>query len=321
MTETLTCEAREVTPGPRAVAIGSFDGVHLGHRAVVHSVAEAAARLGIPSAALTFDPTPRQYFSRDESLRKRLTPDPERLALLCGLGVQQVLVQSFDEALSRMTPEEFVRQVLRDQLQVRFVAIGVSHTFGANAAGGPEQMAGLGREYGFEVHIVPLVSAEGLAVSSTSIRAALAAGDLPLASKLLGRPYTVGGRVVRGLGIGAGLGSPTANLNVHADKLLPTEGVYAAAAALDDSETGPVPAAVVIGPAPTLGIHETRIEAHLLDFDGHLYDRELTIALLERLRPVETFADREALTRQIERDVEATRRVFCEAARRGGVSA
>jgi riboflavin kinase/FMN adenylyltransferase len=110
MSETLTCEMREVTPGPRAIAIGAFDGVHLGHRVVVRAVVEAAARLGVPSAALTFEPTPRQYFARTEAARQRLTPDPERVALLCSLGVQQVLVQTFDEELRGMTPERFVKE-------------------------------------------------------------------------------------------------------------------------------------------------------------------------------------------------------------------
>jgi riboflavin kinase/FMN adenylyltransferase len=312
MIDSRTCEKREITPGPRAVAIGAFDGVHLGHQAVVTSVVNAASRLGIPSAALTFEPTPRQFFGRDESLRKRLTPDPERVQLLCSLGVQQVLVQTFDDDLRRMTPEQFVREILCERLEARFVGLGASHTFGAGRAAGPDRMAKLGREFGFEVEIVPLVSIEGATVSSTSVRAALATGDVAPACKLLGRPYAIAGRVVRGLGIGAGLGAPTANLQVPADKLLPAEGVYAAVAILADCDAAPVPAAAVIGPSPTFGVDESRVEAHLLDLDSDLYGRELAIGLLKRLRPIEGFPDTQALSDQIQRDCEETRRVFAE---------
>ena len=312
MSETLTCEKRDVTPGPRAIAIGAFDGVHLGHRVVVRAVVEAAARLGVPSAALTFEPTPRQYFARTEAGSQRLTPDPERVALLCGLGVQQVLVQSFDEELRGMTPERFVKEVLHEQLEARFVAIGASHTFGANRAGNAERMAELGREAGVEVEIVPLVTVDGVTASSTSIRAALLHGDAALAGKLLGRPYSLAGCVRHGQRLGVELGSPTANIEVPPGKLLPAEGVYAAAARPADEEAA-MPAAVVVGPAPTLGVHESRVEAHLIDFEGDLYDRELVVGLLARLREIKTFPDRDSLKRQIERDVAEARRIFQEA--------
>jgi riboflavin kinase/FMN adenylyltransferase len=177
-------------------------------------------------------------------------------------------------------------------------------------------MAALGAELGFEVRTVPLVSLGEATVSSTAVRAALAEGDVARAQALLGRPYQLTGAVVRGRGIGRGLGSPTANLEVHPDKLLPAEGVYAAVAVLPGSDAPPGPAAVVIGPAPTLGIAEPRIEAHLLDFDGDLYDRELALGLLRRLRPIETFPDPEQLARQIDRDLAETRRLFAETAAR-----
>jgi riboflavin kinase / FMN adenylyltransferase len=308
MTETVACRESEVGPGPRAVAIGAFDGVHRGHQAVVATVRRAAARLAVPSAALTFEPTPRQWFGRDDASRLRLTPDPERVALLCDLGVEQVLVQQFDDTLRRMTPEQFVRDVLVERLQARFVGIGASHTFGSGRAGGPASMAELGRQLGFEVEIVPLITVAGTTVSSSAVRAALAEGDADLAAKLLGRPYALHGRVVRGVGAGTGLGAPTANLEVPAGKLLPAEGVYAGAAALGDNAT--VPAAIVVGPAPTLDILETRVEAHLLDFAGDLYGQELRVDLLRRLRAIETFSTREALMQQIGRDLAEARRVF-----------
>jgi riboflavin kinase/FMN adenylyltransferase len=221
-----------------------------------------------------------------------------------------VLVQTFDEGLRRLTPEEFAQRVLVGELQARFVAIGDSHTFGAGGGGTPERMQQLGHSMGFEVSVVPLVCLGELCVSSTAIRKALAQGDLGRAQAMLGRPYTLTGTVVRGHGLGQGLGAPTANLEPPADKLLPASGVYAAAAVLGDGEAGPYAAALTYGPAPTLDIAEPRLEVHLLDFEGDLYGQEVTVALLERLRPLETFDSREALIEQIARDLKRVRAVY-----------
>ncbi|MBM3474808.1 MAG: bifunctional riboflavin kinase/FAD synthetase [Armatimonadetes bacterium] len=310
MDQPTSCPARTASRVPRAIAVGAFDGVHLGHQAVVHSVLEAARQRGLTSAALTFEPTPRQYFGRDPNSEKRLTPDPERLALLCNLGVEQVLVQTFDRDLRAMTPEEFAQAILVDELDARFVAIGASHTFGSGAGAGPENMRELGEHLGFEVEIVPLVSVGGLSVSSTAIREALVEGDMQAARTMLGRPYAVSGTVIRGRGLGADLQAPTANLEARADKFLPAHGVYAAAALIGEGESGPLPAAISLGPSPTFDIDETRFEVHLLDFEGDLYGAELTVALLERLRPIQDFASRDELVAQIRRDVERVREVF-----------
>lgn len=311
MNSSVACPATSATRTPRAIAVGAFDGVHLGHQAVVGSVMEAAERMGVTSAALTFEPTPRQFFARDPGADRRLTPDPERLGLLCNLGVQQVLVQTFDRDLRRMTAEEFARRILLEELDARFVAIGASHTFGSGAGAGPESMRELGERLGFEVHIVPLVSGGALSVSSTAIREALADGDLATANVMLGRPYTLSGSVVRGLGLGAGLEAPTANLELPPEKLLPAPGVYAAVAALGEAPT-PRAAALSLGPSPTFEIDETRVEVHLLDFEGDLYGAQLTVALLERLRPILHFGTRDELVAQIKRDIEQVR-VVCAA--------
>jgi riboflavin kinase/FMN adenylyltransferase len=314
MSQSASCPATSVVRIPRAVAVGAFDGVHVGHQAVVRNVLGAARRRDVTSAALTFEPTPRQYFGRDPYASKRLTPDPERVSLLCSLGVEQVLVQSFDRALRQMTADQFAEQVLVEELDARFVAIGASHTFGSGAGAGPEYMRELGERLGFEVEIVPLVSVGGFTASSTAIREALAEGDVQAARAMLGRPYMVGGTVIRGRGLGVGLQAPTANLEPPPDKLLPAEGVYAAAAVLGDGEAAPLPAAVSLGPSPTLDIDETRFEVHLLDFDGDLYGSELTVALLERLRPIQEFASRHELTAQIRRDLDDVRRIFAACA-------
>jgi len=221
-------------------------------------------------------------------------------------------VQTFDRELRNMTPEEFARAILVDELDARFVAIGASHTFGSGAGAGPESMRELGEQLGFEVQIVPLVSVGGLSVSSTAIREALAEGDMQAATTMLGRPYVVSGTVVRGRGLGADLQAPTANLEPPPEKFLPANGVYAAAALLGEGGTDPLPAAISLGPSPTFDIDETRFEVHLLDFEGDLYGAELTVALLERLRPIQEFASRDELIAQIRKDVEDVRRICAD---------
>ena len=305
-----SCPVRELTHVPRAVAIGAFDGVHLGHAAVVRSVLEAAERLGVTSTALTFEPTPRQYFGRDEAARTRLTPDPERVGLLCNLGVEQVVVQSFDEELRSQSPEEFVRRTLVEALDAKFVAIGTSHTFGSGRGAGPEALVEFGRELGFEVYVVPLVSLGEMSVSSTDIRAALAEGDTVSARRMLGRPYTVVGTVQRGHQRGTGLGWPTANVTIPEDKYLPRDGVYAGVARANGLDGPLVPAAVSLGPAPSVGVEERRLEAHLLDFEGDVYGRELGVGFLEYLRPIEAFDSMDELNARVREDIERTREVF-----------
>jgi riboflavin kinase/FMN adenylyltransferase len=297
---------------PRAVAIGAFDGVHLGHAAVVRPVLEAAERLGITSAALTFEPTPRQYFAGSEEEKQRLTLDEERRELLCRLGVRQILVQTFDEELRNMTPEQFAREVLCERLDARFVSIGASHTFGSRRTGGPEEIAELGRQLGFEVHVEPLATIDGRIVSSTKVRRALAEGDMAAASRMLGRPYTVTGRVIEGESRGRGFGYPTANIGLPPHKLLPAEGVYAGVALLRDGNAGPLPAAVNLGQAPTFGVSKPRLEAHLIDFRGDVYGERLTIGFLARLRGIETFGHLDQLLEQLQQDVADTRRIFAD---------
>jgi riboflavin kinase/FMN adenylyltransferase len=304
------------SPGPRAVAIGAFDGVHLGHAAVVRPVLEAAERMGIPSAALTFEPTPRQYFARTEDEKQRLTLDDERRELLCRLGVQQILVQTFDEELRQMTPERFARQVLCERLDARFVSIGASHTFGNRRSGGPGEIVELGRQLGFEVHVEPLAEVDGSVVSSTQVRRALAEGDMGAVGRMLGRPYTVTGRVVEGESRGKGLGYPTANTTVSPRKLLPAAGVYVGAAVFEGDAAEAIPAAVNLGQAPTFGVSEPRLEAHLIDFEGDVYGERLTIGFLARLRSIQAFGQLDELRDQLQQDVADTRRIFAQSAAR-----
>jgi riboflavin kinase/FMN adenylyltransferase len=269
---------------PRAVAIGTFDGVHRGHRAAI----EAAKAAGLRSTVVTFDPHPRLVLGYDVQL---LTTLPRRIELLQEAGPDDILVLEFTEALSALEPEEFVARVL-EPIGTRAVVAAKTFRFGRGRKGDVELILRLG----LEVVDVPLV--EG--VSSSRIRELLAAGRMGEAATLLGRPHELEGTVVSGDQRGGTLGFPTANLAVEPHLLVPAYGIYAGAALGGR-------AAISIGINPHYGGSERRIEAFLLDFGGDLYGKELRIELWERLREERAFESEEELVRQIALDVEATR--------------
>jgi riboflavin kinase / FMN adenylyltransferase len=270
----------------RAVALGTFDGVHLGHRRVI----EAAQATGLPVRVLTFQPHPRvvlgNYVAAISTLERRLE-------LLRELGVEETIVLEFTLEVSQWTPEEFVASQLGD---AAVVVAGADFRFGRKRSG---DLALLER-LGLEVVSVPLV--EG--VSSSEIRRHLGAGDVDAAARLLGRPPELDGTVVSGDQRGGTLGYPTANLAVDPAVLVPAYGIYAGAATVDGSEHR---AAISIGTNPHYGGDERRIEPHLLDFDGDLYGRRLVVELWRRLRDEQVFESEQALVEQIARDVEATK--------------
>jgi riboflavin kinase/FMN adenylyltransferase len=275
----------ELEPKQRAVAIGTFDGVHLGHRRVLEAV-EAA---GLVSTVVTFDPHPRVALGYEVELLATLE---RRLELLGQAGIEETLVVEFDLELARLEPEEFVEAVLRP-IGAEVVVAGVNFRFGRSRSGDLGLLGGLG----FDVRAVPLV--EG--VSSSRVRELLRAGEVERAARLLGRPAEVEGTVVAGDARGGTLGFPTANLRPDPLLLVPAFGIYAGAA-----EEGR--AAISIGTNPHYGGEERRIEPHLLDFEGDLYGKRLVVELWERLRDEAVFESEEALVEQIGRDVEATKR-------------
>jgi riboflavin kinase/FMN adenylyltransferase len=268
------------------VAIGTFDGVHLGHRRVLEAARAARART---STVVTFDPHPRIAFGYDVRL---LTTLERRLELVEQAGIEEALVVEFDLELARLTPEQFTDAVLRP-LGTEVVVAGVDFRFGRGRSG---DLALLER-LGFEARTVPLV--EG--VSSSKIRDLVRAGEIERAAQLLGRAHEVEGTVVTGDARGGTLGFPTANLRLAPNLLVPAHGIYAGAA---DGHR----AAISIGTNPHYGGQERRIEAHLLDFDGDLYGRRLVLQLWRRLREELAFESEHALVAQIARDVEETRR-------------
>ena len=280
----------EAEPAERAVAIGTFDGVHRGHRAVI----EQAIASGLRTAVVTFDPHPRAVLGYDVQL---LAPFDRRVELIRALGPDELLVVDFTPELSRLAPEEFAEAVLRP-LGARVVVAGEGFRFGAGRRGD----LGLLRQLGFEVHAVPLV--EG--VSSSRVRDLLRRGDVAAAADVLGRPTELEGVVVAGDQRGGTLGFPTANLAVPPELVVPAYGIYAGEAAEVGRSTRHR-AAISIGVNPHYGGVERRIEAFLLDFQGDLYGRRLRLELWQRLRDERAFASEAELIAQIALDAEAAR--------------
>jgi riboflavin kinase/FMN adenylyltransferase len=282
---TATWDPTALERRPRAIAIGTFDGVHRGHQAVV----AAAAASGLVATALTFDPHPRIVLGNRVEL---VTTLERRLELLVEAGAEDVLVVEFTPELMRLEPEEFAEQYLR-AIGGEAVAAGEDFRFGSRRRGD----AALLERLGFRVLAVPEVPG----VSSSAIRTALAQGDVVAAAAMLGRPYELDGTVVAGDQRGGTLGYPTANLALDAQLACPRHGIYAGAALGRR-------AAVSIGTNPHYGGTERRIEPHLLDFEGDLYGRRLVVELWDRLRDEAVFDSEDELIGQIARDVEATRR-------------
>jgi riboflavin kinase / FMN adenylyltransferase len=281
----------EVEPGSRQrrVAIGTFDGVHLGHREVIRGA----------DTVLTFDPHPLSVI-RPEATPKLISTFPVRRDLIAGLGVEELVVIPFDKSFSEQSAEDFVQHVLLDRLGAAEVSVGENFRFGKGAHGTPEFLS---EHDEFETRVVPLVEAAGETVSSSHIRGLVAAGEVDQATEFLGRPFLFEGEVVQGDKRGRELGMPTANLVPDDAYVTPGHGVYAGSA-------NGHPAAVNVGVRPTFETGRgLLVEAHLLDFDGDLYGQTLRIAFLDRLRGEKRFDSVDELVAQMKRDVEDARRI------------
>ena len=286
-------ELDEVEARPRRVAVGSFDGVHLGHREVIHT----------SDTVLTFDPHPLAVIA-PHALPKLLDSFAVKRDLIAALGVEEMVVIRFDERFARQRAEEFVRDVLVGRLGATHVAVGENFRFGWRAQGDADLLA---RSAEFEAVVVPLVEADGETVSSTRIRALVAAGEVAAAARLLGRAFVLEGEVVHGDGRGRELGMPTANIVPEGAHAHPGHGVYAA---LAETATGTYSAAVNVGVRPTFETGRgLLVEPYLLDFAGDLYGQVLRLHFLERLRGERRFDSVEELVVQMRVDVEEVRRI------------
>ena len=296
--------------GPVVVALGNFDGVHLGHQVVVRRAVEKARSRGMRAVAVTFDPHPRSVL-RPGSEPKLLTVLEVREELLLGCGVDEVRVLRFDLELSKKSPRDFVREVLVGELGAGLVVVGENFRFGYKASGDVKDLDRHMRDAGGEAYAVPTyvlgeAAGSGEAINSTRIRMLLHDGEAREAARLLGRPYSLRGVVVEGDKRGHALGFPTANVLPGAVALVPGRGVYAGHVRVGEERYG---ACTNVGVAPTFERRESRVEAYLLDYEGDLYGEVIDVTFEERLRPEKQFSGVYELKEQIARDVAEARRV------------
>lgn len=287
--EIVTVDLDRVEPGERSVAIGTFDGVHLGHRDVIEGF----------ETVLTFEPHPLEVLKPDAA-PKLLMPFEVKRDVLEGIGVREIVVIPFDRQFTQTTPEDFIEKILVDRLGAKSVSVGQNFRFGSKARGTPEMLS---QRDEFETRVVPLVEVDGETVSSTRIRALVASGEMGAAMDCLGSPFMMQGTVVEGDGRGRELGFPTANLIPDPRLATPGHGVYAAFA---DGR----PAAVNVGVRPTFDSGRgVLVEAHLIDVDEDLYGKELRVAFVDRLRGEKAYPGAKELIDQMKIDVEDARRV------------
>jgi riboflavin kinase/FMN adenylyltransferase len=291
--------------GPLHVAIGVFDGVHLGHQVLIQRLLGGARAAGATAVAATFDPLPRQALAQDPP-RSTLADAPERVALLEQAGAGAVVIFTFDHAFSQQSADAFITRLVAAG-DVRRIVVGADFQFGHGREGAVPTLRALGERHGFAVTVVEQISLGGSVVSSTRIREALRAGDLATAQALLGRPYSVSGTIVRGEQRGRAIGFPTINVAAPDDKLLPRDGIYATWAILGEGGGQRFRAASSLGIRPTFGGGPRKLESHILDFEGDLYGQQATIVFVERLRDELKFESADDLARQIAIDVEQSR--------------
>jgi riboflavin kinase / FMN adenylyltransferase len=293
---------------PRALALGTFDGVHAGHRAVIGRAVELARERGLTSAVVTFDRHPLTVID-PARVPRLLTSNDEKVRLIAELGPDELIMLPFDERLAALTPAEFCAGLLAGRLQARVVVVGENFNFGARGAGDAAQLRACGAANGYDVEVCELVTEHGEAISSTRIRRLLHDGELEEVREILGRPPSAAGVVAHGDKRGRTLGVPTANVDVEAGTIFPGRGVYAARAHVNDTWYR---AAVNIGHNPTFQSKDAptthvTVEAFLLDFSGDIYDREIRLDFLHKIRDELRFDSVDALVEQMRRDIAAAR--------------
>lgn len=288
------------------VTIGNFDGVHLGHQAILGRLAEKAALLGVPAVVVTFEPQPREFFAGGET-PARLTRFREKVIALRRYSVDGVLCIRFNHAFAQWSADEFIRRLLVEGLGVRCVIVGDDFHFGKGRQGDINLLKQAGAAHAFQVINMHSFAIDETRVSSTKIRAALQTGDLKTAEKLLGRPYRMCGRVAHGDKLGRKLGFATANIHLHR-KAVPLHGVYVVEMFGLDAE--PLPGVASVGTRPTVNGKRTLLEVHLFDFNQDIYGRYVEVNFLHKLRDEERYASLDLLAAQIQRDADDAREFF-----------
>lgn len=296
-----------VAERPTVITIGTFDGVHLGHQKIIGKVVEAAREKGLLATVFTFFPHPRKVVQHDQKL-KLINTLEEKKQLLQSLGIDLLVVQSFNEAFANLSAEDFVTTLLVQRLKAKKVIIGYDHRFGKGRTADIHTMRFFGKKYGFEVEEISVQEIDEVSVSSTKIREALNQGDVTTAAHYLGVPYMLKGTVVHGLKLGRTIGYPTANIAIAEDyKLVPKDGVYAVYSFIDGQK---VYGMMSIGQNPTIEGKGASIEVYFFDFNGDLYGKELTLHFVKYLREEQKFASVALLKKQLENDETAARKAI-----------
>ncbi|MBP6424245.1 MAG: bifunctional riboflavin kinase/FAD synthetase [Flavobacterium sp.] len=281
------------------LTLGTFDGVHIGHSAILKKLTQNTNNGEFESTVLTFFPHPRMVLQGKSDL-KLLNTINEKIDLLEKIGIENLIIHPFDESFAQLSAEEFVKTVLVDQLHIQKIIIGYDHRFGKNRTADINDLVSFGTQYGFEVGQISAQEIDAISISSTKIRNALELGDIDLANQYLGYSYFLSGTVVKGKQLGRTIGFPTANIDLEeAYKLVPKNGVYVVAAEIDGKT---VFGMMNIGFNPTVQGQNRTIEVHFFDFDSDIYDRQIRVAVLQRIRSEEKFGSVELLTNQLKKD-------------------
>ena len=302
----------QFSAGPAcALTIGNFDGVHRGHRALLKELQAGALKRGLVSCVMTFEPHPKEFFAPEQA-PPRILNLRDKLAAFSEIGIDRVVVEHFNAAFARLTPEEFVSEIIVKQLNAKWILIGDDFCYGAKRAGNFTSLQAAGEQYGFEVSSIHTIVENGERISSSALRNALASGDMELAEKLLGRPYGISGHVIHGQKLGRSLGFPTLNLAVanHLHHRKPaTSGIFTAQVlGLADK---PLPAVASLGVRPTVEDQgRVLLETHIFDYSQDVYGKIITVELLEKIRDEAKYSDLDTLTKAIASDAAHARNYF-----------
>lgn len=287
------------SPKKTILTLGTFDGVHIGHKKILEKLIQNTLDQKYESLVLTFFPHPRMILQESSEI-KLLNTIPEKIDLLEKIGIQNLVIHPFDENFSRLTAEEFVSSVLVDQFKIHKIIIGYDHRFGRNRTANIDDLIEFGKKYGFEVEQISAQEIDDISVSSTKIRNALKEGNMSLANEYLGYDYFLTGKIVKGKQLGRTIGFPTANLKIEEDfKLIPLNGVYVVKSIIENKT---VYGMMNIGFNPTVSGEDLSIEINYLDFNANLYDKTIKVSILERIRGEEKFDSIELLKKQLEED-------------------
>jgi riboflavin kinase/FMN adenylyltransferase len=299
----IVTDKRYRATSPSILTLGNFDGVHLGHQRILKRVAKRAEQLGLPSVVYTFEPHPLKVVAPHKS-PPLITNKEEKAVSIASFGIDHLVLARFTKEFAAKHPLEFMEDILVGKLNVREVWVGHDYTFGKGKTGTVEYLKSHGKELGFKVNVVPAYRKKGIIVSSSGVRRFIAGGKVEEAAGMLGRPYSISGRVIKGSARGKNLGFPTANIKTEKE-LIPKNGVYAVFVSLEGGEYKGV---VNIGFAPTFSGNKWGIEVHIFDFKRGIYGKEITIKFIKNLREEKTFKNQNSLANQIKKDVKRATR-------------